>query len=270
MSKNIFRDIKRGIYLKEKERDICFYYFNTPTEKQIAENFLKEGDNSNIRYFRANKAFIYKFTDNSKIDIIKGINIIIDKDKHKIYNPSDKEIELYESIYKDFRKAVKDKIREIRINNIINKFEPLAILIMQLETYYILYKNDMSGTIMSYAHSIMYTPFRKKPIYYINYLTSYRHFDIQNNIKDTIINDVFSFISGTSQLMLNVYNYNNKKDICIIAEKTGKYNINLFIRTYAKINGKLDIKKNATFINKKNNKNIIKELSEFVTNNIEE
>jgi hypothetical protein len=270
MSKNIFKDLKRGIYLKEKERNICFYYFNTPTEKQITENFLKEGDNSNIRRYRTRNASIYKFENNSKINIIKRISVLIDKDNHEIYNPSDEEIELYESILKTYRKEINDEIREKRIRNIINKFEPLTILIMQLETYYLIYKDDMTEIITNYAHSLMITPFRKKPISYISYLTSYRHFDITSNIKDTIINDVFSFISGTRKFMLNVYKYNNNKDACVIAEKTGKHNINLFIKTYTKINNNINVEKNATFLNKKNNKNIIKELSEFIRSNIEE
>lgn len=265
MSKNIFRDVKHGIFLKVRKRDICFYYFTDPYIKQKVEDFLKKEENNNKKSFITCNAYIYKFVDNSKINYTPVISVYIDRNNHEIYNPSDEEIELYESIYKTFRKEINDKIREERIKNIIYKFEPLSTLTMRLETYYFIYKNDISEIIAGYAFNLADTQFQKKLKRYIKHLTNYRHFDIHNNIKDTIINDVFSFISGTRQFMLNVYNY----DTCVIAEKTGKHNINLFIKTYTKINNNIDIKKNATFLNKKNNKNIIKELSEFVTNNIE-
>jgi len=271
MPKTIIRNTEKNIFFKDNKNNV---YICCPT-KDADRSKIEEAIENKKEYYEILEIAryiinIYKISNNSILSLVDIPTNCLSEGPYRLYTPSEFELKLYETLYKDFKKTIKYKKEKEVIQKIINDLLPVIHLLDNIKYRYHLHKNDIGNLIKSIFIVLSNSSKSLSDTYKIEqkieYFTYYQCIHVNTNIEEKIIKDVFQDIMDDIYIRFNHYYDNNSNEIILIFEKPYITVNHIYIFTEHRLRvGKESIKINdAIVINKDKDQNIIEKLSKLI------
>lgn len=270
MPRTRIKNTERNIFFKDKDNNVYVCCITKEGNRREIEDAIKNKKEyyhvfELVRYIN----YIYKISNNSIISVVELPIKLLSEGNHKIFTPSEYELNLYETLYMDLKKTIKYKKEKEIIQKIINSYTPLIYLLDDVKRCYHTYKDDIGNFInrlftnLSDSSNSRIDEFNIEQK--INYFKFYNYIHVDKNIEEKVINDAFQHIMNKFGVTFNHY-YNDKNEIILIIEKP-HYTVNqiiLFAEHRLRIGDKIIKTDDAMVIDRNKDENIIEKLRNFI------
>jgi len=271
MSKIIIGDTKSNIFFKDNNDNIYICCLIRGADRNKVKDAIEtKKDYGEIYELKKYIDNIYEISNNSILYTTNVPERLLLESPYTIFIPSEYEIKLYETLYKDFKNTNEYKEEKRVIQRSINDLLPIIHLLDNIKNCYYQYKNNINNliksifTVLSDSSKSRLERYNiKQKIYYFTY---YQHIYVDTNLEEKIINDILQHLNDNFYFGFNHYydNYNN--EIILITEnpKFSRNQIHLFAEHRLNIEKRIIKIDDVVIIDKKKDQNIMEKLRKFI------